>query len=313
MMATSSFALPSLKSLAKSRYKPVALVTKVDRPKGRGYKILPPPVKELALEKNIPIFQFLSLKDEEAYNTILSLNLDLIVVVAYGEIIPENILNIPKYGCINLHASLLPKYRGAAPINWTLINGEEKTGNTVLWVTPELDAGDIILQEEVEISPFDNFESLHNTLSQKGANLILKAIELIQEDKAESIPQDHSKSSYAPPFKKEDLKIDWSKPAIKVHNFVRAFSPKPGAYTFLGHKLLKILQTRPTLKKAENFPVGVVVDFEDEGFLITTNSNTKERDLLLVTRLQLENGKAMDTPSFLRGHRIDKGTILGEA
>lgn len=318
MMGTSNFALPSLEKLIESDYNLLGLVTQVDKPKGRGYKIQYPPTKTLALRKNLPVWQFKSIKEEKAYDIISNLHLDLIVVVAYGQIIPNCILSLPKYGCINLHASLLPKYRGAAPLNWALIKGEKVTGNTIAWVTEELDSGDIILQEEYKITPQDNFGVLHDILATKGAVLLLKAIKLINNKIAQRTPQDKLQASYAPPFKKNELSINWNQSSENIHNFVRGFSPKPGVFTYLDNKMLKILNTVPfsqltiSLKK-KLAPPGTIIHINREGLIVSTKpSPDQQMDFILVTQVQLENSKPMSASQFLRGHRIEIETILGE-
>lgn len=319
MMGTSNFALPSLEKLTENNFSLFGLITQVDKPKGRGHKLQYPPTKMLALRKNIPIWQFKSIKEQQAYDLIDSLDLDLIVVVAYGQIIPDSILSLPNYGCINLHASLLPKYRGAAPINWALINGEKVTGNTIAWITNKLDSGDIILQEEYKISPYDNFGVLHDILATKGANLLIKAIRLIDDNKAPRIPQDESQSSYAPPFKKNELEINWNQASKDIHNFVKGFSPKPGAFTYLNNKILKILDTIPYNQlifssKIKSAPPGTIVSINQEGFIIATKSlNSKRTDFILATQVQLESCKPMATFQFLRGHKIEIGTKLSPA
>ncbi|MBU1782081.1 methionyl-tRNA formyltransferase [bacterium] len=310
IMATSNFALPSLEALLGSNHQILGLITQVDKPSGRGYKLQSPPTKILALKKNIPVWQFESIKSQSAYEFINGLNLDLIVIIAYGQIIPDQILSLPKKGSINLHASLLPKYRGAAPINWALIKGEKVTGNTIAWVTKQLDAGDIILQKEHPISLFDNFGVLHEILAQKGAKLLLKAIQFIQDTKAPRLPQDETQASYAPSFKKESLKINWFQPANDIHNFIRAFSPKSGAFTYLQGKKLKILTTLPSqlsssLSDNSFFP-GTITEITKEGFLVATKF-----DFILVTLVQLEGGRPLPTSQFLRGHQVSKGTVLG--
>ncbi|MDI6786701.1 MAG: methionyl-tRNA formyltransferase [bacterium] len=317
MMGTSNFALPSLEKLTESNYNILGLVTQVDKPKERGRKVQYPPTKTLALRKNIPVWQFESIKEQRAFELISNLNLDLIVVVAYGQIIPNNILLLPKFGCINLHASLLPKYRGAAPINWALVNGEKITGNTVAWITNKLDSGDIILQEEYKITPYDNFGVLHDILATKGAILLLKAIELINNNQVHCISQDESQVSYAPSFNKNELRINWNQSSKDIHNFAKGFSPKPGAFTYLNNKILKILDTVPSSQlilplKIRLAPPGTIISINKEGFIIITKPfNDNQIDFILVTQVQLENCKPMTASQFLRGHRIEIGIRLG--
>ena len=212
-MGTPQFAVPSLEALLNSKHDMVGVFTQPDRPRGRGRKIDITPVKKETLKYNIPIFQPNTLKDAEVFKSIEELSPDIIVVVAFGQILPKEILQIPKYGCINVHASLLPKYRGAAPINWAIINGEKITGITTIYMDTGIDTGDILLREEIEIGKDETAGELHDRLMDRGAEVLCKTIELIEAGEIQPTPQDHNETSYAPMLTKEFGRIDWERPA----------------------------------------------------------------------------------------------------
>ena len=218
----------------------IAVFTKIDKPNQRGKKIQYTPVKQYALEHNLEVIQPKSVKDMEIIEKIKEYRPDLIVVVAYGKILPKEILEIPKYGVINVHSSLLPKYRGAAPIHASIIHGEKESGVSIMYVVEELDAGPVLAQESVEILEEDNCESLHNKLQEIGASLLLKTISKIEKQEIQAIPQDETKVSFVKPFQKEDCKIDWNQSAREIFNFVRGMDPFPGAFTLYHGKQLKI-------------------------------------------------------------------------
>lgn len=298
-MGTPEFALPSLEALIDSE-EVVAVVTQPDRPKGRGKILTPPPVKGLALRYDIPVLQPLSLKDGDTIREISAYKPDLIVVVSYGKILPKTILNIPPYGCINVHASLLPKYRGAAPINWALINGEEETGVTIMEMDEGMDTGDIILQKAIPIEEDDDVESLSTKLSILGAELLKEALSLLKEGKLTSIPQDGAKATYAPMLKKEDGAIPWEWDAWKIRDFVRGMNPWPGAYTFWKGKRLKILKGM-ALGNGDGIP-GEVKAVSKEGIDVVTG-----KGLFRIKKLQPEGKRIMDASEFIQGYRIHGG------
>ncbi|GBD39679.1 Methionyl-tRNA formyltransferase [bacterium HR37] len=302
-MGTPEFAVPSLKALIESGDEVVAVVTQPDKPKGRGLEVTPPPVKILAQKYGIPVLQPQKIKTEEFLKQLEELRPDIICVVAYGKILPKDILELPRYGCINVHASLLPKYRGAAPINWAIIRGEKVTGITTMKMDEGMDTGDILLQREVPIEDEDTAETLSHKLSLTGAEVLIETLNLLKEGKLKPIPQNHSQATYAPMLKKEDGKIDWGKTAEEIKNLVRGTLPWPGAYTFLDNKILKVYKVR--VVEGQGKP-GEVIKSDKETLRVATGENALD-----ILELQIEGGKRLDTATFLRGRKIREGTILG--
>ena len=244
-MGTPEFALPSLKLVAeKTDLK--AIFTKEDKPNSRGNKIVINPIKQYGLENNIEIIQPKKLRDEEIINKIKEINPDLIVVVAYGKIIPKSIIDIPKYGIINVHSSLLPKYRGASPIHSAILNGDRETGVSIMYIEEELDSGAVILQEKCEISDEDTLGSLHDRLKIIGADALGKVLDLIETGKVSAVPQEHDKATFVKPISKEEEKIDWTKSKEEIHNKVRGLNPFPGAYTSFNGEIIKIYEVEKT-------------------------------------------------------------------
>ena len=301
-MGTPDFAVPCLKSIIE-KHDVCAVFTQPDKPKGRGYTLTPPPVKVLAQENNIPVFQPKTLRTEEAAQLIKDLHPDAIVVVAYGKILPKEILDIPPYGCMNVHASLLPKYRGAAPIQWSVINGEKETGVTTMYMAEGLDTGDMLLTEKTEIGPEETAGELHDRLSQLGAKLILKTLQGVEEGTLQRIPQGDSETGYASMLTKELSHIDWNKPAQKIHNLVRGLSPWPVANTTFHGKLLKIHKTK--IADGCSGEAGHPVN-ENGVFVVCCGGNTA----LELLEVQYEGGKRMSGKDFLRGHPVEEGMIL---
>lgn len=299
-MGTPEFAIPSLDKISKSEYELIGVITQPDKPTGRHYKLTPPKVKEFANKLNIKIWQPISLKDKEELDKIKELEPDLVVVVAFGQILSEEFLQIPKIGSINLHASLLPQYRGASPIHQAIIQGETKTGVTIAWISKELDAGDIIKQEEVNIHPNDTAGTLSQKLSLIGADLLLKSITLINEGRASRTKQDISQVSYAPKLNKKDGLIDWQKPNIEIHNLVRGLNPFPGAYTYYKNHILKIWTTE--IIEEEGRYGEVVKIFKDKGPVIGT-----AKGCLLIRELQPANKKRLSGTKFISGYRLKVG------
>lgn len=299
---TPEFAIPSLNALLLSGEEIVAVVTQPDKRKGRGHIFTPPPVKEFAIKKGIEVFQPTNIKEDTFISKIFNLKPDLIVVAAYGKILPPDILKLPVYGCINVHASLLPKYRGAAPIQWAIINGEKKTGITIMMMDEGLDTGDILLQEEVGISEDDNAETLSKRLSELGASLLIKAIKKIKEGSIERLPQVGT-PSYAPPLKKEDGLIDWSKSASEIFNFVRGMYPWPCAYCYLNKERIKIIK----VKVIEGMGKPGRIERLDGDFVVGTG-----RGLISIIELQPEGKRIMAAKDFLRGRRLEEGTFFNE-
>jgi len=303
-MGTPDFAVPSLKALVDSGFDIPLVVTQPDKPAGRGRKLTPPPVKVLAEKLEIPVVQPEKIKDNEEFRKLLEdVSPDLIVVVAYGKILPSWLLNLPRYGCINLHASLLPEYRGASPIQSVLLDGKEKTGVTVMKISEELDAGDILSQKVVPIEKNDNAETLHDKLAEVGAELLVETIPLYVKGEIKPIPQNHSRATYCTRITKEMGRIDWKEPAEKIFNKVRAFTPWPSAYTTYKGKRLKITCAEP-VDCDSDFPPGTVVK-ADEELVVATG-----KGCLKILRLKPEGRKEMSGGDFVRGYRIKVGDRL---
>ena len=242
-MGTPIFALPSLEKIYKN-HEIISVFTKVDKPNARGKKINYSPIKEFALSNDLKIYQPENLKDDNLVEEIRNMQPDLIVVVAYGKILPKEIIDIPKHKVINLHSSLLPRFRGAAPINAAIINGDKKSGVSVMYVEEELDAGDVILQKETEITDEDTFLTLHDRLKDMGADLLVKAIDLIEKEEVKAQKQDKNLVTFVKPFKKEDCKIDWNKTSREIFNFIRGMNPVPTAFSKLNETIIKIYETK---------------------------------------------------------------------
>ena len=304
-MGTPDFAVPCLEILDK-KHEIIGVFTKVDKINKRGKKIEYLPVKQYAIDKNIPIYQPNSLKDEETKNIIKGLNPDLIVVVAYGKIIPKDIIDMPKFGIINVHSSLLPRFRGAAPINAALMAGDEKSGVTIMYVAEGLDTGNIILAKETPITEEDNFETLHDRLKFLGAEALDEAVSLIEKGENESIPQDDSLATFVKPFKKEDLKIDWNKSKEEIFNFVRGISPIPCAWTMDEDKLLKVYEVKKYDKVYENGVNGEIVDkVKGKGPVVKVMGGS-----LIITSAKPESKKILSGADLLNGNFIKIGNIL---
>lgn len=303
-MGTSDFAVESLNAVLKSSDEVAAVVTQPDKPKGRGMVLMPPPTKVLAQSHNIPVFQPERIKEDWFIDKLKGISPDMIVVAAYGKILPKIILEIPKNGCVNVHASVLPKYRGAAPINWAIINGEKTTGVTTMLMDEGMDTGKMLLKEDVEISDDDTAVTLHDKLKVVGANLLLKTIDAIRSNSAVLIEQDNSHATYAPIFKKADCLIDWHKDANAVRNFVRGLNPCPCAFTHLGNKLLKIYSGFVKSIQVCEAP-GTVIAASSEGIEVAAKDS-----IFVITELKPENRNKMNAAEFIRGYKIEKGQIL---
>jgi methionyl-tRNA formyltransferase len=299
------FAAVHLTQLLESDHVIVACVTQPDKPKGRGMKVAESPIKTIAAKRKISLLQPASLKDDALLADLKSLEADAFVVVAYGKILPESVLSIPKIFCVNVHGSLLPKYRGAAPINWAIINGDVETGVTVMKMSPILDAGEIILQAKMAIAIDDTAACLRGRMAQLGAVTLLQALNQIERQEHRLIRQDLALVSYAPKMTKELSHISWGEPALKIHNLVRGLQPWPGAHTNAGSKTVKLLQTR-VLTDARPANPGVVLAVEKEGVVVATGQQA-----LVVLKVQPESGKPMDARSFASGHKLTAGSQLG--
>ncbi|HHT9132321.1 MAG TPA: methionyl-tRNA formyltransferase [Candidatus Tripitaka californicus] len=309
-LGTPSFALPSLKGLAQSNHQISAVVTQPDRPRGRSGHPLPPPVKELALESGLRVLQPDSVNEESFLTELRGLAPDIIVVVAFGQRLSRDFIELPKICCINLHASLLPRYRGAAPINWAIIRGETRTGVTVLRVAEKMDSGDIIAQDFVEIDPEENAGELGERLAIIGANLLTKVVDGFEHSSVCFLPQRHELVTMAPKLKRGDGLIKWAQPAQKVHDFIRGMNPRPRAYTSLpsGKRLLILrsrLATEAEGSHATTDRSGTIMKLSEEGILVATYESA-----LWITHLQPEGGKAMTAAEYLRGHPLHEGEVF---
>ena len=300
-MGTPDFSVPALERIA-TEHEVVAVVTQKDKPKGRGMSVRYTPVKESALKLNIPIYQPDKVKEESFVEELKELNPDVIVVIAFGQILSNDILTLPKYGCINVHASLLPKYRGAAPIQWAVIDGEEKSGVCTMKMDEGLDTGDIIDVDEITLDPKETGGSLFDKLSKLGGELILKTLQNLEFGKATFIKQDDSKSTYAKKMTKELGRIDFTKDAESIERLIRGLNPWPSAFTYLDGKVMKIWDA--DVVDAGGVP-GTVISEEKDSFVIATGSKA-----LKVNELQLEGKKRMKASDFLNGRSIE-GSKLG--
>ena len=321
-MGTPDFALESLKALYEAKYDIIGVVTNIDKPKGRGMKMVASPVKEYAIEKNLQVYQPIKVRNNpEFLEEVKKLNPDLICVVAYGKILPQELLNIPKYGCVNVHGSLLPEYRGAAPIQWAVLNGDKKTGVTTMFMNAGMDTGDMILKEEVEIGEDETTGELWDRLKTIGANLLIKTVKEIENGTATRTKQPEE-GTMAPMLSKEMAKIDWkNKTANDIKNLVRGFNPIMGAYTFLDGKKIKFwkVQTLTENELLEKFQeleeykyhlnkmqAGTVLFSDDKkGLFIKANGG-----ILQVLEIQGENSKRMAVGDFLRGNPVGVGNMF---
>ncbi|WP_315523120.1 methionyl-tRNA formyltransferase [Fusobacterium massiliense] len=304
-MGTPEFAVPSLENINRN-HEILSVYTKVDKPNARGKKINYSPVKEYALANNLKIYQPENFKDVEIIEEIRKQKPDLIVVVAYGKILPKEVIDIPKYGIINLHSSLLPRYRGAAPINAAIINGDEKSGVSIMYVEEKLDAGAVILQSETTILDEDSFLTLHDRLKIMGADLLLEAINLIEKNEVKAVKQDENLVTFVKPFKKEDCKINWEKASREIFNFVRGMNPLPTAFTTLNGSVMKIYSTEILDKVYDSNCCGEVVDYiKGKGVVIKTLDGS-----LIITSAKPENKKQMSGTDLINGKILKKGEQL---
>ena len=296
-MGTPDFAVPCWKTLNEN-YEVIAVITQPDRPKGRGQKLTPSPIKEYALEHNLTVLQPEKIKTSETEEQLKKLAPDLIVVVAFGQILSKAILDIPQLGCITVHASLLPKYRGAAPIHWSIINGETKTGITTMYMDVGLDTGDMILKEEVSISAKMNTGELHDTLMNIGAKTLLQTIKQIAEGSVVRNKQNDAKASYAPLLTKELERINWLLPAQEIYNLVRGLNPWPVAFSIFKGKKLKIWQTK-VIDNVTIGEIGTVLSLTETGFTVQTG-----KGILEILELQPESKRKMTAKDFVCGNQI---------
>ena len=305
-MGTPDFALASLDKLIDGGYEIAAVVTQPDRPKGRGKKLTPPPVKERALGAGLRVLQPERVKDSGFIEALKELSPDIIIVVAYGQILPEEIINLPAMGCINVHASLLPKYRGAAPINWCIINGESRTGVTTMYMDKGMDTGDILLQRETEIGEDETAGELHDRLAVLGADLLLETLDGLQRNEVERRAQDHSAATYAPQLDRETGRVDWNLDAKSIYNIIRGTNPWPGCYTVYKGERMKLWEAK-VLEQKSRGTAGKVLEAGHGGMLVQAGSGT-----LLVTKIQMPSSRVMTVDEYLRGNSLETGYILGE-
>ena len=304
-LGTPDFALFSLRALCDAKYDLVGVVTQPDKPKGRGYELLPPPVKVFANEQGISVYQPATLRDEAFFDLLKRLDPNLIVVVAYGKILPQNVLDYPKYGCINVHGSLLPEYRGAAPMQRAIIDGKKKTGVTTMKMEAGLDTGEMYEKAELFIGEDDDFEVVHDGLGALGARLLLSTLQKLEAGNLVGTPQDDSLASYAKKIEKEDCLIDFSRPARELHNLIRGLSPIPLAFTHLPDgKLFKIVAARVSEKNLSGAPGEVLAT---DGGVITVGCGEGALDLLSVIP---EGKKKMRAADFINGRGIHVGERL---
>lgn len=299
-MGTPEFAVPSLQQLVEDGHEVCGVFTQPDKPKNRGHKMSYSPVKEYALAQNLPVYQPLKMKDGEAFSIVQQLAPELIVVAAYGKILPDDILNFPRYGAINVHSSVLPKYRGAAPINWAILNGETETGVTIMYMASALDAGDIIAVAKTEIGADENAGELTARLAQLGAQALHQAVVDIAAGTATRTPQDHEKSTYAPMLGKELSDIDWQKTAHQIHCQIRGLLPWPAATTTLfSDAPMKIYRAEETGACSKKTP-GSIVGADKKGIDVVCGDGS----ILRITELQAAGGKRMQAAAYLLGHPI---------
>ena len=305
-MGTPDFALPTLRELCLAGHEIVGAVTQPDKPKGRGHHLTPPPIKVFALEKNIPVYQPMTLRGEEFATLLSELDPEMIVVVAYGKILPQNVLDYPKYGCVNVHGSLLPEYRGAAPMQRAIIDGKKVTGITTMLMAAGLDTGDMLLKCEVEISENDNFEDIHDRLSEAGAELLIETVNGLEKGEIVPEAQDDSKSTYAAKIEKSDCLLDFSLDARTLHNLIRGLSPIPLSFTHTPDgKLLKVVKSRvcDDEKTAKCLP-GTVLSVGEEIQVACG------KGILSIITLVPEGKGRMSAGDFVRGRKIAEGDLL---
>lgn len=304
-MGTPDFSVPVLEKLINDGYNVAAVVTQPDRPVGRKRVLTPPPVKAAALKYNIPIYQPEKIKEPEELEKILALKPDLIVTAAFGQILPKKLLDAPKFGCINVHASLLPELRGGAPIHYAILQGKEKTGITIMYMVEKLDAGDIISQVEVPITESDHVGSLHEKLSEAGADLLSETLPKLLKREIHPIKQDEALATFASNIKREQEKIDWSRNGEEIYNHIRGLHPWPVAYTTLDGEVLKVWWGEKVPMKDTIHP-GTIIDVQKDGLIVSTGNNSA----IKITELQPSGKKKMSAVQFLNG--VGKETLEGK-
>lgn len=305
-MGTPEFSVPCLRMLVEEGYKIPMVITQPDKPKGRGKKLCCPPVKEFAIKHNIEVHQPVKVKTKGFGHLIRSCSPDLIVVVAYGRILTKSVLDIPKLGCINVHASLLPKYRGSAPYQWAIINGENVSGNTTMLMDEGMDTGDILLKKEIPITDNMTAGELHDKLSIMGAEVLKDTIEGLVKGSIAPIPQDNEQASYAPMLLKDTGLIDWGKNAKDIHNLVRGTNPWPGAFTYFNGLRMRIWKTEVVENNSSDKPIGTILSVDKNGLIVACGHN-----VLKVIEIQLDNCRRMIMEEYICGHKLNAGDKLG--
>jgi len=303
-MGTPDFAVPALNALNKYKYHVALVVTQPDRPKGRGRKTVFSPVKQTAIKLGYKVFQPTSIKTDEFEEKIRKIKPDIIVVVAFGHILTKKILDLPKFGAINIHASLLPEYRGPAPVQWAIINEKKITGVTVMLMDKGVDTGDKLLSETAKIMPHDTAETLAKRLSLTGADILIETLKCLTANKITPVSQNHTESTHAPLLKKKDGHIDWRMPSHKIEAFIRGVTPWPGAFTFYNKKRIKIFKSIPVKTDLDETPGTVLKSFPDE-LCIATGQGA-----LSILELQGASGKRLGIKDFLKGNMISAGSVL---
>lgn len=306
-MGTPDFSVPVLQQLLKDGYDIIGVVTQPDRPVGRKKILTPPPVKVEAEKHGIPVYQPEKIREREELEKILSLHPDLIVTAAFGQILPKELLDAPKYGCINVHASLLPELRGGAPMHYAILQGKDKTGVTIMYMVEKLDAGDMLSKTEVPITDIDTVGTLHDKLSAAGAKLLSETLPKLLNGEIKAVPQKEEEATFAYTIKREQEKIDWTKPGEDIYNHVRGLNPWPVAYTTFKGDVMKIWWTEK-VKESKSEKPGTIIAVEDDGFIVATGNNT----YIKITELQPAGKKKMKASDFLRGAKLHIGDQLGD-
>lgn len=306
-MGTPDFSVPTLQCLIKSQHEVIAVVTQPDKPKGRGKEVQMTPVKECAVAHQIPVYQPARAREASFVESMQQLKPEVIVVIAFGQLLSKELLELPQYGCINIHASLLPRYRGAAPIQWAVINGEKETGITTMMMAEAMDTGDILEKAAIKLDDKETGGSLFDRLSQLGGTLLLSTLDQLEAGTLVPTVQDHEQATYVKKISKEMGEINWLKPAAEIERLVRGLNPWPSAYTHWNGKLLKIWEADVLPIEADG-KCGQVAEAFDGHLQIVTGDG-----VLDIRSLQLEGKKRLDTAAFLRGYPILKGTILGRS
>jgi len=305
-MGTPEIAATVLKSVLASKHEVVAVVTQTDKPKGRGHEMAFPPVKEVALEAGIPVLQPQRARDEAFIEELKTYNADIILVAAYGKLLPKAILDMPKFGCINVHASLLPKYRGASPIQWAVLNGDEKSGVTIMHMAESMDTGDIIMTKEVVLAEDETAGTLHDKLADIGGPLLIEAIDALETGCAPRIRQKEEEATYVKMLDKTMGNLDFSKPAVQLERWIRGLNPWPTAYTKLDGKMLKLWRAEVIPAEERGKEAGTVISVAKDSFDVLTGNGA-----LRIRELQLEGKRKMTAEEFLRGFSLEAGTVLG--